>query len=152
MSRATFGASWGLSWAILQPPRSHLGLYWAHLVPTLGLPGAILAEFMQNLLGQILCNAKFATANFESKFCVTQNLPRQSLCNTKFASANFAYGLSWAILGPCWGDFGATVGQCWSHLGLSWGYVGVILGIPGVTSPLLHCPPISVKIFANVFR
>ena len=44
--------SWGhlgQSWAILQPPWSHLGLYWAHLGPISGLPGAILAEFMQTL-------------------------------------------------------------------------------------------------------
>ena len=58
---------WGhlvLSWAILTPPWSYLGPYWAHLGPILGCPGAILAEFPQNLLGQILRNAKFAKANF----------------------------------------------------------------------------------------
>ena len=49
----------GPSWAIWKPPWSHvgpiLGRSWAHLGPILGLPGAILAEFTQNLLGQILC-------------------------------------------------------------------------------------------------
>merc|ERR1712026_605634 len=64
VSRVTFGASLGPSWAILKPPWSHLGPYWAHLGPILGLPGATPAEFTQNLPGQSLRNAKFALANF----------------------------------------------------------------------------------------
>ena len=47
------GATLELSWAIL----GHLGLI-------VYCPGAIVAEFTQNLLGQILRNAKFAEANF----------------------------------------------------------------------------------------
>ena len=57
--------SWGHlgpSWAILKPPWSHLGPYRAHLGPIFGLPGAILAEFMQ------ICQGKFRA---------TQDLPRQ---------------------------------------------------------------------------
>merc|ERR1712026_413790 len=75
----------GLSWAILMPPWNYLGPYWAQLGPILGCPAAILAEFTQNLLGQILRNAKFARANF-------------------------VYGLSWAIFGPSWGHLGAMLG------------------------------------------
>ena len=147
------GAILGYLGAILKPPWNHLGRYWAHLGPILGLPGAILAEFMQNLLGQILCNAKFATANFESKFCVTQNLPRQLLCKAKLARASFRYGPSWSTLGPSWGHCGAILGPSWgileppwAILGPSWGHLGAMLGLPGATLPRLYCPPIAITI------
>ena len=67
VSTATVGASVGLSWAILghlAATGSDLGPSWADLGPILGVPGAILAEFPQNLLRQILRNAKFAGAIF----------------------------------------------------------------------------------------
>ena len=72
----------GQSWAIWQPPWSHRGPYWAHLGPILCLPWAILAEYMQNLLNlRKICS---------DKFCVTQNLLEQILRNAKFANANLA--------------------------------------------------------------
>ena len=94
--KTDLGPSVDPSWGNLGPVLGHLGLScshlgailgpsWAHLGPILGFPGAILAEFMQNLLGQISRNPKFAKANFR----VTQNLLRQILRNAKFASANF---------------------------------------------------------------
>ena len=56
------------------------------------------------------------------KLCVTQNLLWQILCNAKFARANFVYGLSWAIFGPSWGFLGPMLGPPWAILGPSWGY------------------------------
>ena len=47
-----------------------------------------------------------------------------------------------AILEPS----GGHLGLFWGHRGLSWGDLWPILGLPGATLPLLHCPPISVKI------
>ena len=67
VSRATVAESLGPSGAILgylDATLDYLGPYWAHLGPILGCPGAILAEFTQNLPGQIVRNAKFALANF----------------------------------------------------------------------------------------
>ena len=67
VSRGTVGAFLGPSGAIvgyLETTLDYLGPYWAHLGPILGCPGASLAEFQQNLPRQILCNAKFARANF----------------------------------------------------------------------------------------
>ena len=58
------GGHLGPSWPILKPPWSYLVPYWADLGTILGLPGAILAEVMQNLRRQILCNANFARPYF----------------------------------------------------------------------------------------
>merc|ERR1712026_580074 len=58
------GGHLGPSWPILKPPWSYLVPYWADLGTILGLPGAILDEVMQNLRGQILCNANFARPYF----------------------------------------------------------------------------------------
>ena len=112
----------GLSWAILKPPWSHLAPNWAYLGPSLGLPGVILAEFTQNLLGHFLCvtqnlpgqilrNAKFARA---SKFCVMQNLLRQIL--------------SMGHLGPSCGHLWGILGLSSAYVGATLGYLGAILG------------------------
>ena len=61
---SNLGANLVPAWATLKPPWSYLGPYGAYLGPILGFPGASLAEFSQNLPGQILRNAKFALANF----------------------------------------------------------------------------------------
>ena len=67
VSRTTFEASLGRSWALLDYREATLEPSWAILGPSwaiLGLPGASLAELTKNLPWQILCNAKFARANF----------------------------------------------------------------------------------------
>ena len=67
VSGATVGAGLRPSWAILGYLQATMELSWAilsHLGPILGILGAIPTEFTQNLLRQILRNAKFAGANF----------------------------------------------------------------------------------------
>ena len=67
----------------------------------------------------------------QGKFCVTQNLLGQILRNAKFAKANFAYGPSWATLGPSWNDLGAILRPFGRSLGLSWAILSPSCAVPG---------------------
>ena len=129
VSRATFGVSWGPSWAILGYLAATLEPSWAILGPILGPSWAILVpswpslrgkfRVTQNLPGQILRNAKFARANFayreicQCKFCVTQNLLGQILCMGHL-------GLSWCHVDAILGHFGNTLGYLGAILGPFW--------------------------------
>ena len=80
-----------------------------------------------------------------------QNLLGPILRNAKFASAIFAY---WPILGGLgailWLSWG-ILGAFWGHLGLSWGHLGAILGLPGATLPLLYPADLSQDLKKCVF-
>ena len=89
VSKATVGAPLGPSWAILGylkatlvPSWAILAPSWAHLGPSWGHLDRVSAKFA----GAHFVYCKICLG----KFCVTQNLLGQILRNAKFAVANFA--------------------------------------------------------------